>query len=200
MKATGLAIALLMGSAAFAQTATQNDMTTGPSSPINSSTMNTDTNPQTNSTTTMDADRQVNSTGMNTTAQTGTNVDAHSGHQMNTHNSNATMNNQAGMNSQSGMAQPGMAQPGMTTAGYAPSMPGRVVMPGNGNPEEDARGIAVISAPAVVPVGWNGVTGAAVGGPLADPNTGEALAEADQNYPPCTATRTDNCVQAYTRR
>ena len=75
----------------------------------------------------------------------------------------------------------------------------QVVQPGNMNPERDARGIPVISAPAMVPGGWNGTMGSAMGGPLVDPATGEAVGS-DATYPACTATVTDNCVQAYTRR
>lgn len=76
---------------------------------------------------------------------------------------------------------------------------GPVVAAGNTNPEHDARGIAVISDPAVVPAGFNGVTGTAMGGPLVDPATGEAIDAADDSYPNCTAEVTDNCLQAYER-
>jgi hypothetical protein len=74
-----------------------------------------------------------------------------------------------------------------------------VVQPGNMNPERDARGIAVISAEAMVPAGFNGVTGPAVGGPLLDPASGQPVADADASYPACSATVTDNCVQTYER-
>lgn len=74
---------------------------------------------------------------------------------------------------------------------------GRLVMPSNANPERDVRGIAVISDPAVVPAGWNGVPEAAMGGPLLDPDTGEAVDAEDGSYPACTAEITDNCVQTY---
>lgn len=83
---------------------------------------------------------------------------------------------------------------GLGTAAAA----GPVVEPSNSNPERDARGIAVISAAAVVPAGWNGVAaGAAMGGPELDPVTGEAVAPSD--YPACTATITDRCLQTYER-
>lgn len=72
-----------------------------------------------------------------------------------------------------------------------------VVQPGNASPERDARGIAVISAPATVPAGWNGVAGTAMGGPLLDPATGEPIADSGPSYPACTATVTDHCLQAY---
>jgi hypothetical protein len=74
-----------------------------------------------------------------------------------------------------------------------------IVQPGNNAPELDARGIAVISAPAMVPPGFNGVTATAVGGPLLDPATGEPVADAEGSYPPCTADVTDNCLQTYER-
>jgi hypothetical protein len=83
------------------------------------------------------------------------------------------------------------------TMAMAPAS-GAIVQPANTDPEHDARGIAVISDPAAVPAGFNGVTTTAVGGPLADPATGEAIA-ADDTYPACSATVTDNCLQAYER-
>jgi hypothetical protein len=82
------------------------------------------------------------------------------------------------------------------TMAMAPAS-GAIVQPGNADPEHDARGIAVISDPAAVPAGFNGVAATAVGGPLADPATGEAAA--DGSYPACSATVTDNCLQAYER-
>jgi hypothetical protein len=74
---------------------------------------------------------------------------------------------------------------------------GAIVQPSNAAPERDARGIAVMSDPAVVPAGFNGVTGTAVGGPLVDPATGETVDSADASYPACTASVTDNCLQTY---
>lgn len=68
---------------------------------------------------------------------------------------------------------------------------GTVVQPDNSNPEHDARGIAVISDPAIVPAGYNGTAGG-VGGPL------EAVGP-DESYPNCSRTITDNCLQAYER-
>lgn len=73
----------------------------------------------------------------------------------------------------------------------------QVVEPSNSNPERDARGIAVISAPAVAPAGWNGVPAGAMGGPELDPATGEATAP--ELYPACTASVTDKCLQTYER-
>lgn len=74
-----------------------------------------------------------------------------------------------------------------------------VVQPSNANPEHDARGIAVISDPAIVPAGFNGTTGTGVGGPMVDPATGATATGADMSHPPCTRTVTDNCVQTYER-
>lgn len=71
------------------------------------------------------------------------------------------------------------------------------IQPSNANPERDARGIAVISAAAVAPAGWNGVPASAMGGPELDPVTGEAAAP--DSYPACTATVTDRCLQTYER-
>ena len=86
-----------------------------------------------------------------------------------------------------------------TMASTMPSTGDRVAEPSNANPEHDARGIAVISDPAIVPAGWNGVAATAVGGPLVDPVIGETVGAADDSYPACSATVTDNCVQAYER-
>ena len=84
-----------------------------------------------------------------------------------------------------------------TVASLTPAS-GAIVQPSNADPEHDARGIAVISDPAVVPAGWNGVSGTAMGGPLVDPATGETI-DTDASYPACTATVTDNCLQTYER-
>ena len=74
---------------------------------------------------------------------------------------------------------------------------GAVVQPSNANPERDARGIAVISDPAVGPAGWNGTVSTGMGGPLVDPLTGETIDADDESYPACTASITDNCIQTY---
>jgi hypothetical protein len=89
----------------------------------------------------------------------------------------------------------GMA-PAATLAGAVSADGAQLVLPGNAAPELDARGIPVVSDPATVPAGWNGTSaGAATGGPLLDPVTGEPVAEAD--YPACTRAVTDNCLQTY---
>lgn len=86
----------------------------------------------------------------------------------------------------------------MTMASAMPAS-GQVVAPSNANPEHDARGIAVISDPAVVPAGFNGTAGGGVGGPMVDPATGATMTGADASHPPCSKTVTDNCVQTYER-
>ena len=96
---------------------------------------------------------------------------------------------QTGWNSNSGQSSMAMN----TTASS-----GAVVQPDNSNPRRDARGIPVISMAAVVPAGWNGTvaTGTGTGGPLLDPNTGQAVSDTG-NLPACSRTVTDRCVQAY---
>jgi hypothetical protein len=84
-----------------------------------------------------------------------------------------------------------------TTTATAPAA-GAVVEPSNANPERDARGIPVISQAAVVPIGYNGVQGVAMGGPEVDPATGQTV-DATASYPPCTRSVTDKCVQTYER-
>jgi hypothetical protein len=163
MRATALAIALLMSGAAIAQTTPNDDTMNDTGTAVDTS---------------VEADTSVQ-TDMSTTADTS----AQTTHDMSTHSSTTMdMSNQ----STTTMAS------NMTPAS------GQIVQPSNANPEEDARGIAVISAPAMVPAGWNGVTGTAVGGPLVDPATGEAMSSSD-SYPACSATVTDNCLQTYER-
>jgi hypothetical protein len=87
--------------------------------------------------------------------------------------------------------------PAMTT--QAAPVP-QTVAPGNTAPEHDARGIAVISDPATAPAGFNqpAVANAGMGGPLIE-NPALPTQPADQSYPPCSRTVTDNCVQTYER-
>ena len=72
---------------------------------------------------------------------------------------------------------------------------GQTVAPGNTSPELDARGIPVISDPATAPAGFNQPAG--MGGPLVDASQPPAMQPATQDYPACSRTITDNCVQAY---
>ena len=166
MKTTALAIALLMGGAAFAQTSTTTTTTVQPD-------VDADVGVQPDGDLDIDADVDLDT---ETTTTTHSTMD-HSAH------------GQTGI--QTSVGTNTMAAANWTTG------PGPVVQPGNMNPEHDARGIAVISAPAVVPAGWNGSAGTGVGGPLVDPATGTTLDAADESYPACTASVTDNCVQAY---
>ena len=105
-----------------------------------------------------------------------------------------------GTTSGTGMSQGTMGTSGAagqtTAANWNNSSGGMTIQPGNTNPERDARGIAVISAPAMAPAGWNGSGGTAMGGPLVEPGAGEA---GGQNYPACSRTVTDNCLQTYER-
>jgi hypothetical protein len=72
-----------------------------------------------------------------------------------------------------------------------------MVAPGNTAPERDARGIPVVSDPAMVPPGVNAPP--AVGGTGATAATAFATQPSTDNYPACSRTVTDNCVQAYER-
>jgi hypothetical protein len=91
-----------------------------------------------------------------------------------------------------------MTAPAQTVTAAPMAATGAVVQPDNTNPKRDARGIPVVSEAAVVPIGWNGVQGAAMGGPLVDPATGQTVDTAS-SYPPCSRTVTDKCVQTYER-
>ena len=69
--------------------------------------------------------------------------------------------------------------------------------PSNAAPERDARGIPVISDPASVPAGFNNPPG--MGGPLVDASSPPAPQPSTDNYPACSRTVTDHCVQTYER-
>jgi hypothetical protein len=98
---------------------------------------------------------------------------------------------------ESDAAAAGTTIPAAIAAETVPAETAQRTEPSNANPERDARGIAVISAAAVAPAGWNGVPASAMGGPELDPATGEAMAP--DSYPACTATVTDKCLQTYER-
>jgi len=72
--------------------------------------------------------------------------------------------------------------------------------PGNSDPETDARGIPVVSAPATAPSGANQAV-EAVAGTKAVPAPNQSAVFATQpstkTYPPCTKGVTDGCVQTY---
>lgn len=153
MRKVALAAALLISSAAIAQTTVddQTDMTTDPVDI-------TTTEPTTSSAT----DRWANDTADPASTTTHTTISTtHSTGLASTHDN---------------MTQTAMAS-------------SQQVAPSNENPERDARGIAVISDPAFVPAGYNGIPATAVGGPDLEA----------ENYPPCTASVTDNCRQTYER-
>ena len=92
---------------------------------------------------------------------------------------------------------PDDTKPVVTDTYAAPSALPAIQQPSNANPEHDARGIAVISDPAVIPAGYNGTVATGVGGPLVDPATGKVAA--DDSYLACTSEVTDNCLQTYER-
>jgi hypothetical protein len=92
------------------------------------------------------------------------------------------------------MAQTTTYQTTTTTQTTATS---QVSQPSNSAPELDARGIPVISDPATVPAGFNNPPG--MGGPLVDASSPPAPQPATENYPACSRTVTDNCVQTYER-
>ena len=78
----------------------------------------------------------------------------------------------------------------------------QTVAPANDNPERDARGIAVVSDPATAPAGTNEAVTVQPGAQVvANPNAGAAFATqpSTENYPICSKTVTDNCVQSYER-
>ena len=87
------------------------------------------------------------------------------------------------------------AQPATTTMTAAPS--GQTVTPDNSAPERDARGIPVVSDAASAPAGFN--ENPQVGGTGASPSSPPAPQPPNENYPACSRTVTDNCVQAYER-
>lgn len=79
---------------------------------------------------------------------------------------------------------------------------GTTVAPGNSAPERDARGIPVVSDPASAPTGANQPVSAPAGARIV-PAENQAAVFATQpstkEYPVCSRTVTDGCVQAYER-
>ncbi len=76
---------------------------------------------------------------------------------------------------------------GLSTQVVTTPASGKVVRPSNANPRRDSRGIAVISDAAIVPNGWNGVTGqAAMGGPIDDSATVDTV-PTQNGAPLCSA-------------
>ena len=86
----------------------------------------------------------------------------------------------------------------MTPAPEAATAP--VSMPDNTAPRVDNNGNPVISDPAPVPTGFNQAPGTnGVGGPYVDPSQPPAPQAATGDYPPCSRTVTDHCIQNYER-
>jgi hypothetical protein len=79
---------------------------------------------------------------------------------------------------------------------------GETQAPANTAPERDARGIPVVSDPAEVPAGANQATPIAPGSVFTpNPNQAQVFTPrpSTENYPACSRTVTDNCVQSYER-
>ena len=78
---------------------------------------------------------------------------------------------------------------------------GQSVAPGNSAPERDARGIPVVSDPATAPAGANQAPPAGAGQVVPAPNQQQVFTAqpSTEQYPACSRTVTDNCVQAYER-
>jgi hypothetical protein len=99
-------------------------------------------------------------------------------------------------------APPAATMPPPATTMPPPTGTPSTVAPGNENPEEDARGIAVVSDAATAPAGANQPISAPPGAtivPSANQSAVFATEPAQQDYPPCTKEVTDNCVQTYER-
>ena len=96
-----------------------------------------------------------------------------------------------------------LAQTTSPAAGEDPAIAGtQTSAPSNDNPEVDARGIPVVSAPAEVPEGANDSTPIAPGSVFTpNPNQAQVFTPrpSAETYPACSRTVTDNCVQAYER-
>jgi hypothetical protein len=91
----------------------------------------------------------------------------------------------------------------LLTAGAALAQ--ETVAPSNAAPERDARGIPVVSDPAVAPAGTNQTFVAPPGAQVVfNPNQRAAFTAQPStgDKPPCSRTITDNCTQTYegTRR
>lgn len=91
-----------------------------------------------------------------------------------------------------------IAQTAPETAPGNMPIAGTPVAPGNSSPETDARGIAVISAPAEAPAGYNQPAQTLAPG-SAVPTVPPPATSASGPLPPCTRTVTDRCTQTYER-
>jgi hypothetical protein len=87
---------------------------------------------------------------------------------------------------------------GMSTSVVTTPASSRTIQPSNAHPRRDDRGIAVISDPAVVPDGFNGVTGSqSMGGPVEDTANVETVPTTSAGVPVCSRTITDHCIESY---
>jgi len=174
MKVSAFAITLLLSGAAIAQTTTTHSGHSGTSTDVSAQTGTTGTD--------VDVSAQTGTTGVqadvDVNAQTTTTQPSTSWSTTTQSNTSTSWNS------------------GQTGTTMASNMTGQMVAPSNANPERDARGIRVISDPAMAPAGYNGSAGTGMGGPVSD--TGASMA-ADASYRACSATVTDNCVQTYER-
>ena len=84
---------------------------------------------------------------------------------------------------------------GLSGAAFAQT----TVPPGNTAPERDARGIPVVSDPATAPAGFNQPPPPAGTQVTIPANQSAATQPATKDYPACSATVTDGCVQTYER-
>jgi hypothetical protein len=177
MKTVALAIAVLLGGTALAQTST----TSGNMGNAGSGDMAATQNQSASGPGTAGYTGQSQTTDMNGQPQMATDSSS----------DQATTTTQTGWNANSGQTNMAM---------NATASTGSVVEPSNANPRRDERGIRVISMAAVVPAGWNGTasTGTGMGGPMLDPNTGQPVSDTG-NYPACSRSVTDKCVQTYER-
>ena len=92
------------------------------------------------------------------------------------------------------------APAGMSTTAVTTPASSRVIQPGNANPAIDNRGNRVISAEAIVPNGYNGVTGSsAMGGPEEDTANVQTVPTTSAGVPRCSRTITDHCVESYSQ-
>ena len=90
---------------------------------------------------------------------------------------------------------------GMSTTAITTPASSRVIQPSNANPRRDNRGVPVISDAAVVPSGFNGVTGStAMGGPENDTANVQTVPTTAAGVPVCSRKVTDHCVESYSQR
>lgn len=93
-----------------------------------------------------------------------------------------------------------LAQTTSPAGGEDPAIAGtQSQAPSNANPETDARGVRVMSAAAEVPEGANQAPPAGPAVPAPNQSAVFTPRPAAEEYPVCSRTVTDNCVQAYER-